>query len=213
MSTIVAMPPETERRTESVLAGRTDVTPEELLAMPDGKHYELVGGVPVERTMSLLAARVELKLGHVLEGHCEGPDLGWVIGPSGGYRCFPWKPKQVRRPDVSFIARDRLPAPEQWSEGYITIPPDLAVEVTSPTDEVYDLEEKIEEYLRAGVRLIWVIHPEVRVIQIFRADGSSSRIRSGGEVSGEDVVPGFRCPVDALFPATQPADHLAAPTA
>jgi hypothetical protein len=46
MSTIVAMPPETVRRAESSLAGRMDVTPEELLAMPDGKHYELVDGVP-----------------------------------------------------------------------------------------------------------------------------------------------------------------------
>jgi Uma2 family endonuclease len=206
MSTIVAMPPETVGRAESVFGRRTDVTPEELLAMPDGKHYELVDGVLVERTMSLLAARVESKMIYILEGHCEGPELGWVIGPSGGYRCFSWKPKQVRRPDLSFIARDRLPSPEQWSEGYITIPPDLAVEVTSPTDEVYDLEEKIEEYLRAGVQLIWVVHPEVRVIQIFRADGSSSRLRSGGELSGEDVVPGFRCPVDALFPTARPAD-------
>lgn len=210
MSTIVAMPPETERRAKSVLAGRTDVTPEELLAMPDAEHYELVDGVLVERTISLLAARVESKTIRILEGHCEGPDLGWILGPSGGYRCFPWKPGKVRRPDVSFIKRDRLPAPEQWSEGYITIPPDLAVEVTSPTDEVYDLEEKIEEYLRAGVQLIWVIHPEVRVIEIFRADGSSARIRSGDELSGEDVVPGFRCPVDALFPAGRPADQPSA---
>jgi Uma2 family endonuclease len=78
--------------------------------------------------------------------------------------------------------------------------------------EVYDLEERIEEYLQAGVRLIWVIHPEVRVIQIFRADGSSSRIRAGDELSGEDVLPGFRCPVDALFPTAQTAGHQAAPT-
>jgi Uma2 family endonuclease len=83
------------------------------------------------------------------------------------------------------------------------------VEVTSPTDEVYDLEEKIEEYLRAGVRLIWVIHPEVRAIPVIRADGSGLRLRPGGELSGEDVIPGFRCPVDALFPAAHPA----APTA
>src|SRR5262249_15262064 len=113
MSTIVAIPPEIERSREPVLAGRTDVTPEELLAMADGKHYELVDGVPVERTMSLLAGRVESKMIRILEGHCEGPDLGWVIGPSSGYRCFPWKPGKIRRPDVSFIARDRLPAPEQ----------------------------------------------------------------------------------------------------
>jgi Uma2 family endonuclease len=205
MSTIVEIAPEIERPTISVLAGRTDVTPEELLAMPDGKHYELVDGVLVERTMSLLAGRVESKVIRILEGHCEGPGLGWVIGPSSGYRCFPWKPGKVRRPDVSFIARDRLPAPEQWSDGYITIAPDLAVEITSPTDEVYDLEEKIEEYLRAGVRLIWVIHPEVQVVQVIRADGSSARLRSGSELSGEDVVPGFRCPVDSLFPAIRPA--------
>ena len=205
MSTIVAIPPETEGRVASVLSGRVDVTPEELLAMPDGEHYELVNGVPVERTTSLLSSRVETMLVRILDASCVENDLGWVLGPTCGYRCFPWKPGKVRRPDVSFIARDRLPSQEHWSEGYVTIPPDLAVEVTSPTDEVYDLEEKVEEYLRAGVRLIWVIHPEVQAIQVIRADGSGLRVRSGGELSGEDVVPGFRCPVDALFPAAGPA--------
>jgi Uma2 family endonuclease len=213
MSPIAAIPTEAEGRTKSVLKGRVDLTPEELLAMPEGEHYELVDGVPVERIMSLLATRVEAMLIYLLEDVCRGPDLGWVLGPSAGYRCFSWKPGQVRRPDVSFIARDRLPSEEHWSDGYITIAPDLAVEVTSPTDEVYDLEEKIEEYLRAGVRLIWVIHPEVRAIQVIRADGSGLRLRSGGELSGEDVIPGFRCPVDALFPAAHPIDHPAASTA
>ena len=206
MSTIVAIPPEIERPREPVLAGRTDVTPEELLAMPDGEHYELVDGVPVKRTMSLLSSRVEVALGGVLNAYRVENNLGWILGPSCGYRCFPWVPGKVRRPDVSFIARDRLPSEEHWSEGYVTIPPDLAVEVTSPNDEVYDLEQKVEEYLRAGVRLIWVIHPEVRAIQVIRADGSGLRIRSGGELLGEDVVPGFRCPVDSLFPAARPAD-------
>jgi Uma2 family endonuclease len=187
-----------------------EVTPEELLAMPDGKHYELVDGVPVERTMSLLASRVEITLGRILDLHCVQNDLGWVVGPSCGYRCFPWIPRQVRRPDLSFIAVQRLPSENQWSEGYVTIPPDLAVEVTSPTDEVYELEEKVEEYLRAGVRLIWVIHPEVRVIQVIRADGSGSRIRPGDDLSGEDVVPGFRCPVASIFPASHPTDADAA---
>jgi hypothetical protein len=64
----------------------------------------------------------------------------------------------------------------------------------------------VEEYLRAGVRLIRVIPPEVWAIQVIRTDGSGLRVRSGGELSGEDVVPGFRGPVDALFPAARPAD-------
>ena len=111
MSTIVAMPPETVGLTVSALGGRTDVTPEELLAMPDGERYELVDGGPVERTMSLLASRVEMTLGRILDAHCVQDDLGWVLGPSGGYRCFPWKPGTVRRPDLSFIKRDRLLSP------------------------------------------------------------------------------------------------------
>jgi Uma2 family endonuclease len=196
MSTITAIP--------SDATDRGEVTPGELLAMPDGKHYELVDGVPVERTMSLLASRVEVVVARRLDAHCIETEFGWVLGAACGYRCFSWKQGRVRRPDISFIARERLPSEAEWSEGYVTIPPDLAVEVTSPTDGVYDLEEKVEEYLRAGVRLIWVIYPEVRVIQVIRADGSGYRLRAGDELSGEDVVPGFRCPVGGLFPATQP---------
>ena len=54
--------------------------------------------------------------------------------------------------------------------------------------------------------MIWVIHPEVQVIEVIRADGSGLRIRPGGELSGEDVVPGFRCPVASLFPAARPSN-------
>jgi Uma2 family endonuclease len=200
MSTITTLPPKAP--------GEADVTPDELLAMPDGKHYELVDGVPVEQTMSLLASQVASNLNYFMVGHCRPDGLGWVLESSCGYQCFPWKPSLVRRPDVSFIRRGRLPAESQWSAGYVTIPPDLAVEVTSPNDEVYKLEEKVEEYLRAGVRLIWIIHPEVQTIQVIRSDGSGYRLRSSDELSGEDVVPGFRCPVASLFPTPEshPAD-------
>jgi hypothetical protein len=99
------------------VTNKTELTPEELLGMPDGKRYELVNGVPVERTMSLLAGRVEALVARVLDAHCVQSDLGWVLGSACGYRCFAWKPKQVRRPDISFIARDRVPAVPEWSEG------------------------------------------------------------------------------------------------
>ncbi len=198
MSTITAPPPKAR--------GKVEVTPEELLTMPDGKHYELVDGVPVERTMSLLAGQVASNVNYLMAGHCKPNGLGWVLDSSCGYRCFAWKPSLVRRPDVSFIQRSRLPAESQWSEGYVTIPPDLAVEVTSPSDEVYKLEEKVEGYLRAGVRLIWVIYPEIQTIQVIRGDGSGYRLRAGDELTGEDVLPGFRCPVASLFPTSQPVD-------
>lgn len=181
--------------------------------MPGGEHFELIDGVPVEKTMSLLSNRVEAKMIHILEGFSEVNDLGWILGSGCGYRCVPWKPGKIRRPGASFIARDRLPSAEHWSDGYVTIPPDLAVEITSPSDEVYDLERKVEEYLRAGGRLVWVIHPEIRTIQVIRADGSGLWLRAGGELSGEDVLPGFRCPVDALFPPAGPQEPEAATVA
>ena len=192
MSTVVSSPPHT---------GKAEVTPEVLLTMPDAEHFELVDGLLVERGMSLLASRVEISLGRFLDLFCEEHALGWVLGPSCAYRCFPSKPGQVRRPDLSFISLARLPKEPQWSEGYVTIPPDLAVEITSPSDVVYELEEKVEEYLCAGVRLIWVIHPEIQVIDVMRGDGSTSRLRVGANLLGDDVLPGFRCPVASLFPA------------
>ena len=109
MSTIVAVPPEAQGQAESTLAGRVDVTPEELLAMPDGEHYELVERRPRGANHEPAFSPMEAKVIRRLDGHCEKTELGWVLGPTCGYRCFSWKPGKVRRPDASFIARDRLP--------------------------------------------------------------------------------------------------------
>jgi Uma2 family endonuclease len=135
-----------------------------------------------------------------------------VLESEVGYHCFAWKPGRVRRADVSFIRRDRYSVKRLSKERLITIPPDLAVEVISPNDLASELDEKLEEYLRAGVRLIWVINPQTRTLQIFRADGSGSRLHETDELLGEDVVPGFCCPVRALFPEPF-TDELQSPEA
>ncbi len=89
---------------------------------------------------------------------------------------------------------------ERLAEGFCSIAPDLAVEVVSPNDVIEELDEKVEEYLRTGVKLVWVVHPGVKAVQVFRADGSESWLRAPDELSGEDVIPGFRCRVEAFFP-------------
>ena len=116
-----------------------------------------------------------------------------------GYQCFPSHPRKVRKPDVSFIIRDRLPA-EQLDEGFLTLPPDLAVEVVSPSDLAYEVEEKVEEYLGVGVRLVWVVYPTTRTIHIHRRDGSTAVVRSPDELNGEDLLPGFVCRVGDISP-------------
>jgi Uma2 family endonuclease len=192
MSAMVATQPETTPKAE--------ITPEELLAMPDGGHYELIEGELRERNMSLLSSRVAVSLARRLDVHCDQHKLGWVVDAECAYACFPWKPGRIRRADVSFIAASRLPSPEERAEGYVMIPPDLAVEVVSPNDYVYELENKVEEYIRAGVKLVWIVNPVTCIVEVLRADGSMSRLRAGDELSGEDVLPGFLCRVDDLFP-------------
>ena len=91
----------------------------------------------------------------------------------------------------------------------ITFPvaPDLAVEVASPNDLGRELRVKVEEYLRAGVRLVWLVDPETRSIEVVRADGGVARLYEQDELSGEDVLPDFRCRVAELFaPAAAPVE-------
>lgn len=181
----------------------TLVTPDDLWAMPDGKNYELVDGVLVERNMSALSSLVAGELLTRVNVYCKTNDLGWVFGADCGYRCFPGYPKKVRRPDLSFIRRDRITV-AQLGEGFVPIAPDLAVEVVSPHDSAYKLAEKVQEYLDAGVPLIWVVYPPMRSVQVHRGDGTIALVRAEHDLDGEGVLPGFRCRVAGLFPPADP---------
>jgi Uma2 family endonuclease len=71
--------------------------------------------------------------------------------------------------------------------------------VISPNELYSEVEEKVDEYLAAGVRLVWVIDPPHRSVRIHRADGTVTDLHESDELSGEAVVPGFCCPVAELF--------------
>jgi Uma2 family endonuclease len=179
------------------------VTPEDLLALPDSVSYELVDGTLVERHMGWESSWIGGQIIRRLNAHCSDKNLGWVAQADAGYQCFPDRPKLVRKPDVSFLRRGRLPG-EQLPRGHCTIPPDLAVEVISPNDEAEEIEEKLSEYLGVGVALVWVIYPKTRTVYVYRPDGTANRLTDRQELSGEDVVPGFACPIRDLFPPLAP---------
>ncbi|HUG89933.1 MAG TPA: Uma2 family endonuclease [Planctomycetaceae bacterium] len=188
----------------AVSAIATDVryTPEDLLEMPGSVGYELVDGRLVEREMSALSSRVGVKLSRRLDAFADERNLGEVFGADCSYQCFRDEPDKVRKPGVSFIARGKLPL-GQLVRGHVRIPPDLAAEVVSPNDLYTSLDEKVEEYREAGVRLIWVINPGTRTVVVHRADGTTSRLTENDELFGEDVLPGFRCRVGDLFPSAE----------
>ncbi len=95
-------------------------TPEDLLAMPDRKKYELVDGHLVERHMSVLSNWVAGRLHRFIDIFVDEQELGWAWAAAQGYVCFPDSPRKVRFPDVSFVRKDRLPE-GLTSEGYIYV--------------------------------------------------------------------------------------------
>jgi Uma2 family endonuclease len=180
-------------------------TPEDLLAMPDEKGYELVDGRLVERQMGAKSSEVGGNLYFQLRLFCQDRDLGKVWPADNGFQCFPHARGMVRRPDVSFIKKGRLPG-DVSPDGWIKIPPDLAVEVVSPNDVVEELEAKLEDYQKARIPLVWVIYPKRRKARIFRLDGPPSELDEDGILSGEDIIPGFRCPLIEILPKPTPAE-------
>ena len=188
----------------STVATSIQYSPEELLTRPNGDAYELVGGELVERKMGAKSSFIAGQIHHRIEDFCRGGRLGWVFPEGTSFQCFPEDPDKVRRADVSFIRFGRLPR-EQPPEGHIRIAPDLAVEVVEPNDLAYDVDSKVEDYLQAGVRLVWVVNPVTRTVRVHYADGPGATLRADGELSGGDVLPGFCCPIRDLFILPQPA--------
>jgi Uma2 family endonuclease len=172
--------------------------PEDLLKMPDGDRYELIDGVPVEKPMGAKSDRIALRLGGLLDQFCLRVRCGLAFGSQTGYRCFPANPLQVRKPDVSFVTNGRFPN-DQPPDGDIDIAPDLIGEVVSLNDSYEDIQTRVADYKSAKVRLIWVISPKTKTVLVRRLDGTCAELDAAGELSGEDVIPGFTCKVADLF--------------
>ncbi len=100
-------------------------------------------------------------------------------------------------PDVGFIAHPNVPP---RGPGAIPRPPDLAVEVQSPSDTEPEVLDKVRKYQQAGVSLIWVIQPEKKIASIFHQNDYSPQILQAADtLEGEEIVPGFKLVLGALF--------------
>ncbi len=174
-----------------------ELTPDDVLRLADGIRSELVDGRLVELEMSFKSQHVATRLARFLGNYCENNGLAYVIS-EGGYTCFPGHPNKMRRPEVSCVRADRL-AFEEIGDGFLKIRPDLAVEVISPNDLVYDLEEKLDDYRAAGIPLVWLVYPPSRRVRVIRPEGPPSELGPDDVLTGEEVLPGFRCPVSDLF--------------
>lgn len=178
----------------------TRYTAEDLLAMPDGDRYEVVRGELLEKHVSEDADWISGEILSLLRNFTRGSGLGWVFGGERLFRCFPHDPTQGRKPDVSYLSAGKLPG-GPTGRGITPVAPDIAVEVVSPRDAAYALEEKLSDYRRAGVPLVWVVYPNRRTVHVY-AGGSEvpSVLHEADTLTGGDVLPGFAAKVAELFP-------------
>ena len=150
--------------------------PESERAMPSLEHGEVIA--------ALIAALRPYVLSHI---------LGRVFAPQTTYH-LPGIPD--REPDASFIRRDRLPKDPNVDPD---MPPDLAVEVVSRTDTFGTVNLKVKQYLDVGVRMVWLINPDLRTVDVYQPGAPSQRFNAGDTLVGDPVIPGFALPVSDLF--------------
>jgi Uma2 family endonuclease len=175
----------------------TRLTPDDLLRLDDEGLFELVDGKLVEKPMSRLSSLTAARITTALSIHSAPRNLGDVL-PEQTFRCFPHERDRVRRPDVAFIIASRtIGLPD---EGHLPIAPDIAVEVISPTDLLYDLDEKLADYRAAGVKLVWVVNPNSRTVRIHRLDHTVTELTESDTLRGESVLPEFAVLVSELLP-------------
>lgn len=180
------------------------MTVDELHAIPEDRWvYELVDGVLVRMPLSSGgASNIAVLLCSRLSVHVEDNGLGRVTGEQGGYRPDPAHPKDTEMaPDIGFVRAERVPEPD--SPDYFKawpLAPDLAVEVVSDHQFAPGMAAKARIYLSFGTRLVWVIWPRYKRVDVWHpGDERPTSLGIGDILDAEDVVPGFAYPVARLF--------------
>ena len=174
-------------------------------AVDDEPLFEIIDGQRVELPpMSAYAVRVSFRIASVI-GQFAGAN---GLGEAAHEELFrlPLERDRNRRPDAAFVSYERWPKdrPMPLAGNAWEVVPDLAVEVVSPTDLFEELMDKIAEYFQAGVRLVWVVSPRLRMIQVYESLTQLRILTAADELDGGAVLPGFRTPVAALFPQSTP---------
>jgi Uma2 family endonuclease len=107
-------------------------------------------------------------------------------------------PLTARGADAAFLLREQLPH-RTSKEGYLLTPPALVAEVVSPNDRASEIQAKVLEYLKAGVKLVWVIDPGTRTVNVHLPDGNARTLQSNDVLWAPGVFPDLSVSVATLF--------------
>lgn len=176
-------------------------TERDLLQIHDRERriYELADSVLVEKIIGFPESQIALWLGFHVCGFVKANDLGIVAGESGPIRL---KHGLVRVPDPSFVSWDTLGGRGAHMDQVLCVAPELAVEVLSPGNTRAETARKVREYVRAGVRLVWLVDPRKQTVRVVTPPGRSVRLAENDTLDGGDVLPGFAIGVKDVFEPT-----------
>ena len=173
------------------------------LSVGDDELYEIIDGKRVRTPpRSVFAVWTACRLARFLANFVE-ESMGRAITKALFH--LPAPINRDRRPDVALVSYERWAKdrPMPATANAWDVVPNLATEVVSPTDSVEELEQKIAEYFRAGVQLVWVVHPTRNKVHVYQSPTQITVLSKNDVLDGGTVVPGFKLPLAELFtPAT-----------
>ncbi len=179
--------------------GRPWTVTDLLTLADDENHYELVRGdlmmmSPASPGQGRYASRLDRALGQYVDDH----DLGEVYTAEPGFELQPEPEPVVRAPDLAFVCKERIPPLDQQA-GFWPIAPDLAVEIISPSETAVMVQAKVQDYLEAGVRLIWLVYPESKTVVEYQSATQIRQLGFAQSLDGGQVISGFNYPLKNLF--------------
>ena len=170
----------------------TSMTLEEFLET-DVEGYEYVKGelIPMAAA-SIRHGAITIKIIRYLDLHVHQNRLGHLYTAETSFQIG----DRVLKPDVAFVSTERISGDKD--KGF-AIPPDLAIEVVSPTDIHSQVTDKALAYLDAGTRCVWIVDPVSKTVTEYKSETDIKILTQNDTLTGDDVVPGFSCSVELLF--------------
>jgi Uma2 family endonuclease len=168
---------------------------ERFIYLPENvdREFEYIGGEIVEVVSNSYSSEIAANILAEIKFHAKKHKAGRVTGADGGYIIA----GERYIPDVAFISFEKQPQPSRAA--YNPTPPDLAVEVLSPTDDDRQMRIKVTNYLSEGT-VVWVVNPDERSLEIHQTGKSVTVLDETQTLEGGDVLPGFRLPLAEIFP-------------
>jgi len=161
----------------------------------DGSKEELLRGEVITMPPPQgLHGGTQALIAHLLLSVIRPRKLGWVRTESGVV--IEREPDSVFGPDVAFFSISKHPTPP---EGYVETPADIVVEVRSPEDRPKHVRKKIKDYVKNGVKLVWLVDPEERTATVYAGSLRGTELDESETITGGDVLPEFSCKVADFF--------------